>query len=140
MEAVILNDKSIEPTNELIFSIIGDKKILWEQTLSYLYDNNTAISEKWKYYNDGKSWLFRTLKKNKTIFWIKVLEDTFRVAFWFGDKLEPAILESNLPDNLKTGFINAQKYGKIRSIYIDIQDSNDIENVKKLINLKLNNK
>ena len=67
MEAVILNDKSIEPTNELIFSIIGDKKILWEQTLSYLYDNNTAISEKWKYYNDGKSWLFRTLKKNKTI-------------------------------------------------------------------------
>ena len=82
----------------------------------------------------------RTLKKNKTIFWIKVLENTFIVAFWFGDKLESAILESNLPDNLKTGFINAQKYGKIRSIYIDIQDSNDIENVKKLINLKLNNK
>lgn len=132
-----LTDKSIKPTDELVFSIIGNKELLWKQTLSYLYDNNKDISEVWKYYNDGKSWLFRTLKKKKTIFWIRILEDTFRIAFWFGDKEEPVIEQSDLPESIKSGFKNAKRFNKARCIYIDMEDSKDLENVRKLIDLKL---
>ena len=139
MEQNILNDKAVEPNDEIVFSIIGEKENLWKQTLSYLYDNNKDISEVWKYYNDGKSWLFRTLKKKKTIFWIRILEDTFRIAFWFGDKLEPIILQSDLPDSLKLEYKNAKRFNKSRCIFIDVQNSGDFQNVKKLIDLKMKN-
>ena len=111
--------------------------MIWKQTLSYLYDNNKDISEEWKYYNDGKSWLFRTLKKKKTLFWIRILKDTFRIAFWFSDKFEPIILESDLPENIKDEYKNAKRFNKSRCIYIDILDSNDFNNIKKLIDIKL---
>lgn len=93
----------------------------------------------WKYYKDRKSWLFRTIKKKKTIFWIRILDDTFRISFWFADKLEPIILQSDLPDSIKEEYQNAKRFNKSRSIYIDVQDSKDFENIKKLIDLKINN-
>ena len=138
MGQAILNDKSIEPNNEIIFSIIGDTKLLWEQTFSYLYDNSKDISVNWKYSNCGKEWFCQTLKKKKTLFWIKILEkNTFRIAFWFDDKLEPIILQSSLPDHIKIEFKNAKRFNKARCIYIDMRDSMDFENVKTLIDLKL---
>lgn len=139
MESKVLSDDSELPNEELIFSIIGDKDLIWQQTMSYIYDSNNDISEVWKYYKDGKSWLFRTMKKKKTIFWIRILDDTFRIAFWFADKLEPIILQSNLPDSIKEEYQNAKRFNKSRSIYIDVQDSNDFENIKKLIDLKISN-
>ena len=139
MEPRVFKDESVEPNEELIFSIIGEKELIWKQTMSYLYDNNPDISEVWKFYNDGKSWLFRTLKKKKTIFWISILEGTFRIAFWFAERLEPNILQSDLPDTMKSEYQNAKTFNKSRCIYIDIQDSGDFQNVKKLIDLKLKN-
>ena len=65
MELKVLADESVKPNDELIFSILGEKELLWKQTISYMYDNNNDISEVWKCYNDGKSWLFRTLKRRK---------------------------------------------------------------------------
>ena len=139
MEPKSLTDESVKPNDDLIFSIIGEKELLWKQTMSYLYDNNNDISEVWRYYKDGKSWLFRTLKKKKTIFWIRILNDTFRVAFWFADKLEPIILQSDLPESIKSEYKNAKRFNKSRCIYIDMRGSGDFQNVKKLIDLKVNN-
>ncbi len=139
MESKVLSDESVIPNEDLIFSIIGDKDLIWQQTMSYIYDNNNEISEVWRYYNDGKSWLFRTIKKKKTIFWIRILDDTFRIAFWFADRLEPIILQSDLPDSIKEEYRNAKRFNKSRSIFIDVQDSKDFENIKILIDLKINN-
>lgn len=138
MESNIFNDKSVKPNNAIVFSIIGGKSLLWQQIMSYLYDNHKDISEEWNYYNDGKSWFFRTLKKKKTIFWFRVLSDTFRIAFWFGDKAEYIIEQSDLTENIKNGFKTAKKMGIMgRCISIEMLDSNDFVNVKKLIEIKL---
>jgi hypothetical protein len=137
MGPIVLADKSVKPTNEIVFSIIGDKSALWQKTLSYLYDNYSDISEEWKYYNDGKSWLFRTLRKKKTLFWIRVLTDTFRIGFWFGDKAEIFIKQSDLPETIKNDFINAKRYKIGRGVSIIMSDYNDVENVIKLIQIKM---
>ena len=139
MEPKVLSEESVEPNEELIFSIIGEKELLWKQMMSYLYDNHTDISGIWKYYKDGKSWLLRIMKKKKTICWIRILDDTFRVAFWFAEKLEPIILDSDLPDKLKLEYKNAKSFNKSRCIYIDMKDSEDLPNVKELIDIKVQN-
>lgn len=64
-EEVVLNDKNLEPNEEIVFAIIGDHQDVWKQTMAYLYDHHQDITERWRFYNDGKLWLFRTLKKKK---------------------------------------------------------------------------
>lgn len=65
MEPVILTDQSIIPDDELVFSIIGDKSIYWQNIIAYLHDRYSDISDVWRFYNDGKTWLFRALKRIK---------------------------------------------------------------------------
>lgn len=139
METKILSDKNVIPNEEQVFSIIKDKELIWKQIMSYLYDHNNDITEVWKYYNDGKSWLFRTIKKKKTIFWIRILDNTFRIAFWFANRLEPIILESKLPESIKEEYLNAKTFNKSKSIYIDVVDFKDLANIKILIDLKIDN-
>jgi hypothetical protein len=91
MEQPVLKDKSVYPTDDLVFSIIGNNSVYWKNLLKRIHETYPASEEVWTYYNDGKSWLFRVLLKKKTLFWIAVLKDTFRVTFYFGDKAEPVI-------------------------------------------------
>ena len=136
MEPIVLQDKSIKPTDEIVFSIIGDKSILWQEIMNYLYDHHTDITEEWNFYNDGKAWLFRTLKKKKTIFWIGVLKDTFRISFFLGNKAEPFIEESELSEKLKNDFRNAKGSKTVRSISITMSNQEDVIDVIRLIDIK----
>ena len=76
------------------------------------------------------------VQKKKTIFWGGILQDTFRITFYFGDKAEPIIEASDLPADIKSGFKNAKKYGAIRPISIKVFEHSDVENVLKLIVIK----
>ncbi len=116
MEPIVLTDKSVKPNDDIIFGIIGEKILLWQEIIKYLNNHYKDISEQWNYYNDGKSWLYRTLKKKKTIFWIGVQKDTFRISFWFGEKAGSLILQSDLPENVKKDYINARRFKIGRAI------------------------
>jgi hypothetical protein len=135
-EIYILSDKQVTPADDLIFSIIGDKKILWQKIMKYASDNFKDMSGTWNYYNDGKQWLFKMVQKKKTIFWLAVMKDTFRVTFYFGDKAEPVILASDLPESVKNDFTSGKHYGKIRAITTKIASQSDVENIRKLIDIK----
>jgi Protein of unknown function (DUF3788) len=136
-EILLLSDRQIRPTEDLIFSIIGDRKILWQKIMNYLSDNYKDAAGTWNYYNDGKQWLFKMVRKKKTIFWLGVLKDTFRVTFYFGDKAEPAIINSDLPKSVRDNFMAGKHYGKIRAISTKITGLSDVETITKLIDIKV---
>lgn len=137
MEPIVLTDPNVQPTDELIFSIIGENSVYWEKLVDYLYDKHLNISEEWRFYNDGKSWLYKAVKKKQTIYWIGVIKDTFRVTFWFGEKATPILEASALPESIKEEFRNAKRYGQLRAISIEMRSPDDFENVVKLVELKL---
>ncbi len=136
MEPIVLTDPNVQPTEELIFSIIGENSVYWEQVIDYLYDNHFDITEEWRFYNDGKSWLYRALQKKKTIYWIGIIKDTFRISFWLNEKAEPLIEASSLPETLKEEYRNAKRYKIGRCISVEVRSADDLENVLKLIDLK----
>lgn len=137
MEPLVLSDPNTQPTDELIFSIIGENSIYWEKLIDYLYENHFDITEEWRYYNDGKSWLYRALRKKKTIYWIEVKKDTFRVSFWLSEKAEPLIENSLLADEIKNEYRNAKRYKIGRCVSIEMRSDKDFENALLLIELKL---
>ncbi len=137
MEPIVLTDPNVKPTDELVFSIIGGNSVYWEQLVDYLYENHFDITEEWRFYNDGKSWLYRALRKKNTLYWIGVIKDTFRLSFYFGDKAEPIIEASLIPENIKEEFRKAKRYGKLRAISIEMRSAEDLQNVISLVELKI---
>ena len=136
MQPYVLTDPNVQPTDELIFSIIGKNSIYWQRIIKYLYDNHSDITEAWRFYNDGKCWLYRTLRKKKTIYWVGILKDTFRISFYLSDKAEALIEDSTLSENIKEEFRNT-KGSKFRSVTVVMRSAEDLENVLKLIEIKL---
>jgi hypothetical protein len=137
MDQIVLTDPNVTPSEKQVFAIIGDKSALWIELHDYLYQHHHDISEVWKFYNDGKCWLFRYLIKAKTICWISILESTFQVGFWFGAKAEPIILASDLPENVMEEYRNAKKTKIGSGIGIVLHNRADLENVIKLMELRI---
>jgi len=136
-EKLVLSDKTIVPTDEFVFSILGEGKIYWERIMNYSSENYPGSSGSWNYYNDGKQWVFKFVRKKKTIFWSDLLKDTFRVTFYFGNKAETFIENSDLPHNIKEEFKTAKRYGLIRPVTIVIRNDSDVDNILKLIDIKV---
>jgi hypothetical protein len=135
-ETFIFSNRDVKPTDRLIFSTIGDNKIFWQKIMKYVSDNYKDALGNWNYYNDGKQWLFKMVLKKKTIFWLAVMKDTFRVTFYFGDKAEPVIIASNLPESVKDDFLKGKHYGKIRAISTKITGQADVDTITRLIDIK----
>lgn len=137
MEQPILSDKNQFPSQEIIFSHIGKTKSLWLALFKYLHAKHPDITDEWRYYNDGKSWLMKVTRKKQTIFWLSIIKDSFRTTFYFSDKAEEAIMTSDISDALKEQFKNGKKYGRIRGLTISYKDTEDIKDVQSLIEIKI---
>lgn len=136
-ELLALSDSSVEPTDDLIFSLIGERKIFWQKILNRISEEYENITWSWRYYNDGKQWLFKLVQKKKTIFWGAILASgAFRITFYFGDKAEPIINGSSLPQNIKDGFRAAKKYGSIRPVTMLVNSEEDVNTVLSLAEIK----
>jgi hypothetical protein len=132
----LLTDKQTYPTDDLIFSIIGDNKIHWQSIMTYMSQNYKDSLGPWNFYNDGKRWLFKMVHKKKTVFWAGILTDAFRITFYLGNKAETIIENSELPEIIKEEFKTAKKYGLIRPVSFIIKDQTDVDNVLKMIDIK----
>ena len=94
MDKRVLTDSTIFPTDEVVFSHLGKTKSLWIALFELISNEYPDISKEWRYYNDGKSWLMKVTRKAKTVFWLSVIEKTFRITFYFTDKAAQAIKSS----------------------------------------------
>jgi hypothetical protein len=137
MDQPVLGDRDQFPTEKMIFSHLGKAKILWQSFFKYLHEKHPDLSEEWRYYNDGKSWLMKVTRKSKTIFWLSIIPGSFRTTFYFTDKAAPAIDCSSIPEDLKEQFRSGKSLGKIRGLTIAFRDGSDIENANSLLTIKL---
>jgi len=136
MEPLVLKDKSINPTDEMIFSIIGKNSDTWKILMKSIHEKFPGATGEWNYYNDGKNWLFKMIRKKKTLFWIGILSNTFRITFYFGGKAEPAIINSKLPDELKQQYLSGQRFGKIRAIWFNVEATSQVDHILELCEIK----
>jgi hypothetical protein len=79
----------------------------------------------------------KVTRKSKTIFWLSVWKNAFKITFYFSDKAEELINQSNIPDDLKEEFKNGKRYGKIRGLTVVFRKKKDIEYADSLIVIKL---
>lgn len=137
MSKPILTNKDQFPTEEIIFSHIGKSKAIWEDLFQHIHSEHPDLTEDWKYYNDGKSWLMKVTRKSKTILWLSIIINAFQITFYFGDKAEQALLDSSISEILKKEFKEGKRFGKIRGMTLVMNKKQYLKDAKELINLKI---
>lgn len=137
MEKLALTDKNIYPTEEVIFSHIKKSKANWNSVFKYIHTNHPELNEEWRYYNDGKSWLLKVTLKTKTIFWLAVVENAFRITFYFSEKVVQSFSKHIISKALDKKIKESKKVGKSTALTFLMNDKQNIELVKESIELKL---
>jgi hypothetical protein len=136
MEKPILTDKSVYPTDEVLRFHLGDRKPVWDAMFILITKHYPSFVFEWRYYNDGKCWLHKVTTKSKTVCWISVYPNLFKMTFYFGDKAEPLIVASTLKEEFKNQYLQGKKVGKIRPILVSVQNTTVFSEILKLIELK----
>ena len=129
-------DPEQKPDDRIIASMVGKNMDLWILILKLAEESNDDVSGSWNYYKDGRQWLFKFVRKKKTLFWAGIFNNTFIITFYFGDKAEKEVLSGDIPAEIKEGFKTARRFGSIRPVSIPLNEYSDVETVLKLISLK----
>jgi hypothetical protein len=137
LDKPLLNDATLHPDDQVIFSHLGKSGNLWTSFFESLDSAHPDFSREWKYYRDGHSWLMKVQKKKQTVFWLSLVPGSFRITFYFTDRAEAALRESAIPEELKEQFLNGKRYNRIRGLTLTFKNRKDIGYAKALIEIKL---
>jgi hypothetical protein len=135
----IFVERDLKPNPATLAEVLGDSHPLWLQIKENLNHSFGELTEEWKYYGAKSGWLLKMLKKKRNLFFLIPLEDYFVISFVFGDKAVTQIFEADLPDELKSTLRNARKYAEGRGLPVEVRSEKEVEQVKKLVEIKANN-
>jgi hypothetical protein len=136
MEKPCLNDSEAHPDDEVLGCCLGEVKNTWDSFLALLAESHPLFSAEWRYYRDGKSWLYKVTKKKKTVCWVSVWAGAFKVTFYFPDRAEELVVASKLKKAYVGQFLHGERYGKIRGVTVTVGKPTDLNTIKKLIEIK----
>jgi hypothetical protein len=136
MDTPVLYDKNIFPDDIVLKKYLGSTKKIYDSFITFLSEKNKECIIEWNYYNDGKSWLCKVVKKKKTICWISIWNKYFKVGFYFGLKYDEEIRKLNINEMLKKKYFETKTIGKIRPLGIKVTESGQLHDIKKIIEFK----
>ncbi len=139
MEEKTFNDKSEKPTEKMLKESLGNSYKHWNSIKGFLVDQFETINEEWKYYNPKSGWVLKVLLKKRNLFFFFAYDKYFRVAFVFGEKAYKIILKSDLPKKIIDEIKGAIKYAEGRGIRIEVKSQKDVDIIKQLIKIKVEN-
>ena len=136
METRPLREKEVFPTEEVLKESLGKSYVVYDQLIRLIADSNTGLTVEWRYYNDGKSWLCKVCYKKKTVFWLSVWDQFFKIGFYFTEKSIPDIAELKIAESIKDDFIGSKSIGKLIPMTIIMTRKEQINDVLTLIEYK----
>lgn len=136
METRCLADPNTYPDDDVLQLHLGTTKMVWDAFLDVIKNDYPVLSLEWRYYNDGKSWLGKLTKKQKTVCWIGIYEGYFQTTFYFTGKADDVIAQSTLNKKLKSQWTGNAAIGKIKPLTVKMTKAADIRSITALIEIK----
>jgi hypothetical protein len=139
MPDVVFNDKTNPPTDQSLTEKLDDAYPIWQEIKQYTTVLVGDTKDEWKFYGQKYGWQLKTLLKKRNLFFLIPYDSYFKIVLIFGDKAVAEIEKSGISDDIKKDIIHAKKYMEGRGIGIDVRDGEMIEDIKDLIDIKVNN-
>ncbi len=139
MEAsVFMNLEVVPVTNDLIEPL--EKTFpLWMEIRDFVFTVYPKALEEWHVSAKKYGWGFRIKDKKRAIIYLSPRKTFFKVAMVFGQKATDQILTSDISEFIKTEITNSKVYAEGRVIRLDITDPTFVNDIKKLVEIKIAN-
>ncbi len=137
MDSSIFSDKAITPTEDMLALALGNLHTKWIEIKTYVIDKYPLAKEEWNFPGQKYGWSFRIKDKKRAIIYLLPREKYFLVAFVFGQKATNEALGSKISDSIKNEISSARVYAEGRGFRIEVKDISMLEDIKKLIDIKL---
>lgn len=137
MDISIFTDKTVIPTHDNLIDSLSNTYEYWKHLRKRIFDFYPEATEEWKHSGKNYGWNFRIKDKKRVIMYFLPRNGYFKVAFIFGEKAFKAVLESQISESIKKELSEATVYAEGRGIRIDVTDDSCIDDINKLIEIKL---
>jgi hypothetical protein len=134
--SVFTDKKSIPNDNDLI-EALGNTYPLWQTIKDYVHSKYPKAMDAWNYSGAKYGWSFRIKDQKRAILYLLPREKYFKVSFVFGQKATEMIRAGQISKKIEKDLDAAKGYAEGRGIRIDVNDSSVIDDIKKLIGIKL---
>ncbi|MDR2680411.1 MAG: DUF3788 domain-containing protein [Tannerella sp.] len=134
----VFTDKELAPNDEILKISLGATYKFWQTFVDYVHSVYPKSVEEWSFSKSG-GWSFKIKDSKRAIIYLLPRDGFFKVAFVFGQKATDEVLKSKVATAIKTELESAKVYAEGRGIRIEVKDGKVINDVKDLINIKLEN-
>jgi len=134
-EKQLLRDPQQEPHDEFLEKILSSEVYLTYKELQSRVAGMGMVAE-WRYYKDGKSWLCKITRKNKTVVWMSLWENYIRTSFYFTEKTREGIIKLESEDPVLLSFKEVKPIGKLIPLILEIRHCADLEKFERIARYK----
>ncbi|ESU18645.1 hypothetical protein FCR2A7T_27350 [Flavobacterium cauense R2A-7] len=135
----IFTDKTKEPSEEDLQQVLGETFMLWKSLAEFTKQSYPKYIEYWHFSGDKYGWNFRISDKKRALLYLLPRDGFFKAALVFGQKATDEILKSEIDENIKNEILTAKVYAEGRGIRITVNDKSNLDDIKKLITIKISN-
>jgi hypothetical protein len=135
MDKPRLNDPDQYPDDTVLAAQLGPAKAVWDELVDGAVAAVEGVELRWRYYRDGKAWLCRVTRKDKTICWVSVWDGFFKTTFYFREKEDEAIEQLDIDDALKSAYASSPN-GKLRPLTVEVADRAQLPDLYTLMRCK----
>jgi Protein of unknown function (DUF3788) len=139
MDKPILKDESIYPSADVLSEVLGRGYPAYEELMETICREAIGLEPLWRYYKDGNAWLCKIVHKKKTIIWLSVWADCFKIGLYFNERTAPGVYELNIPQDIKDRFTQASEGKKFKPLVIEVRERIDLGVVLELVEYKKKN-
>ena len=139
MDVSIFTDLKKKPQTSELEVPLAKTFSLWIEIRDFVLENYPAAVEEWHVSVKKYGWGFRIKDKKRAIIYLSPRNGFFKVTMIFGQKATDKILSSDISEYIKSELLNSKVYMEGRVIRLEINDGATLEDIKKLILIKLAN-
>jgi hypothetical protein len=129
-----LRDENVIPDDRVLAGILGESFPAY-QALIKLFDDN-QLTHEWRYYRDGKAWLCKVQKKDKTIVWMSAWKGYMQATIFFPEKYIEPILGLDISEKQKKKIRITKNTGKSRPCIFEVKTADILEDFNTVMQFK----
>jgi hypothetical protein len=133
----LLKDPDVIPTTEVLEVVLGNNYPVFSEFINTAESENFKLNPEWRYYNDGKAWLCKITFRKKTVVWLSVWSDCFKLGFYFTEKSGRGIPGLKIEDSIKEFYLNHKPIGKLKPIVVEVSKKSQLADINNLIKYKI---
>lgn len=137
MENLLLKDPDVFPSAKVLEKVLDKKYPVFKEFIGTVESEEFKLVLNWRFYKDGKAWFCKVTLKKKTVLWLSVWSDCFKVAFYFTEKSGGGIPGLKIDDSIKEFYVNHKPIGKLKPIVIEVKRKSQLVDIKTLIEYKI---